>query len=88
METASQMADAMQSLRVGAVYLALTLPPRQQETPAKVVRSVIAHRYETAKRMFYSSESLTSEEIMGFFSRWVLTHCQPHASAVSDKDRE
>ena len=86
METVSQMADTMQSLRLGAVYLALTLPPRQQETPAQVVRSVIAHRYETAKRMFSSSESLTSEQITSFFSRWVLTRCQWHAPAVSDKD--
>ena len=86
METVSQMADTMQSLRLGAVYLALTLPSRQQETPAQVVRSVIAHRYETAKRMFSTSESLTSEQITSFFSRWVLTRCQWHAPAVSDKD--
>ena len=86
METVSQMADTMQSLRLGAVYLALTLPPRQQETPAQVVRSVIAHRYETTKRMLSSSESLTSEQITSFFSRWVLTRCQSHAPAVSDRN--
>ena len=80
------MVDAMQSLRVGAVYLALTFTPAAAGNSSASRKLSDSHRDETAKRMFSSSECLTSEQITSFFSRWVLTCCQSHAPAVSDKD--
>ena len=49
-ETASQMVDAMQSSRVGAAYLALTVFLRQKANVAQVLRSVTTPRDETPKQ--------------------------------------